>query len=847
MYMKNGMFAKLLPHLIAVIIFLVVTVIFCKPVLEGKVVNQHDVLGWKGMAQQSFEFREKHGHYPLWTNSLFSGMPAYTIAMEPNHAVQTLYLYEALNLWLPKPMNFFFLACICFYFLCIILRINPWISILAALGYAYASYDPVIIAVGHDTKMRAMALAPAVIASLLLILRRKYLWGAALLALFFGFQMATQHLQIVYYTGIIIGFLILSYLIYTWKKEKLTAILTSLAIALGAVIIGFLSYAVIILPLREYAKETMRGGRSELRQVEASGQSKDGLSKDYAFNWSYGISETFTLLVPGIYGGSNGGREFKGSTNFTEKLAEVGVPEEQALQMANSYAYWGDQPGTSGTVYLGAIISFLFILGLILIKSWHKWWIIAASVFGIVLAWGNNFAAFNYFIFDYLPLYNKFRAPTMALVIPQLTFPLAAALGLNQLLFGEENRDNTWKQFKKAVMVTAGIFALLFVLYVSFDYSGKNDAQIQDNFTNAMLSQAGQGGQVSPQVQQQAQAFGQSLIKALREDRQSHFGGDLLRSLLFIALTIILVGATLKNKIKPITAIVLIAFLSTIDLLGIGWRYLNEDAYVEAEQFEASFTPTSADLQIMADPAKPFRVFDQSDPQGPFNSSRASYFHNSIGGYSPAKLGLYQDLIEHQISKGNMEVFNMLNTKYVIASNPANGQTVAQLNPEAFGPVWLVKHVKVVPDADAEMIALSNTSLRDTAIVQQKFAQQIDLKTAADSAANIRLVEYLNDKITYSFNGSSNQFAVFSEIYYPKGWNAYMDGKPVPHVKVNYVLRGMSIPAGQHTIEFRFEPQSYLLGSTLMLIATIITFLLLAAAIFFEVRKRKSNQVTQTT
>ena len=845
--MKKGTFAKLLPHIIAIVIFLIVAVIFCKPVLEGKVVNQHDVLGWKGMAQQSFEYREQHGHYPLWTNSLFSGMPAYTIAMEPNHSLQTIYLYEALNLWLPKPMNFFFLACICFYFLCIVLRINPWIGIMAALAYAYASYDPVIIAVGHDTKMRAMALAPAVIGSLLLILRRNYLWGAALLSLFFGFQVATQHLQIVYYTALIIGFLVLSFLVFHWKKEKPGSLLTSLGVAIGAAIIGFFSYSVVILPLREFAKETMRGGRSELTQAAASGQSKEGLSKDYAFNWSYGIDETFSLIVPGIYGGSNGGHEFKGTTAFTEKMTEAGVPEEQALQMANSYAYWGEQPGTSGTVYLGAIICFLFILGMVFIDSWHKWWIIAATIFGILLAWGKNFAAFNYFLFDYLPLYNKFRAPTMALIIPQLTFPLAAALGLQQILFDNQNSERLWKKFKTSVFITGGVVAILFVLYISFDYSGSNDTQIQENFTNAMLSQAGQGGQVAPQVQQQAQAFGQSIIKALREDRQSHFGGDLLRSLLFIVLAVVLIGAYLKNKVKAMTAIIGLALLSTIDLLGIGWRYLNESAYVDADQFEAGFIPTAADQQILADPAKPFRVFDQTDQQGPFNSSRASYFHNSIGGYNPAKLGLYQDLIEHQISKGNVEVFNMLNTKYIISQNPTNGQAIAQQNPGAFGPVWLVKGVKLVANADAEMAALDNTPLKDTVVIQQQYAQQIQLQPIGDTAATIQLKEYDNDKLVYTFNGNSNQFAVFSEVYYPLGWNAYIDGKRVNYAKVNYVLRGLPVPAGQHTIEFRFEPETYKLSNILMLAATIITLLLLAAAIFFEVKKRKSDVVTTTT
>jgi hypothetical protein len=845
--MNKGLFQKLLPHIIAVVVFLLVAVLYCKPVLEGRVVNQHDILGWKGMAQQSIEYKEKHGHYPLWTNSLFSGMPAYTVAMEPSHKVQTIYLYEVFNLFLPKPANFFFLACICFYFLCGVLRIKPWIGIMAALAFAYSTYDPIIIEVGHDTKMRAIALAPAVIGSLLLILQRRYLWGAALFALFFGFQVATQHLQIIYYTGLTIGFLIIAYLVYNWKKESIKTFASSMAIALGAAVIGFFSYAVIMIPVNEYAKETMRGGRSELTDTtNAANKSKNGLDKDYAFNWSYGKTETLTFIVPGIFGGGSAGNEFSGSTAFTEKMTEAGMPEEQAIQYENNYSYWGAQElGTSGPVYLGAVICFLFILGMVYLKSWHKWWIIAATVLGILLAWGKHFAAFNYFLFDYLPLYNKFRAPTMALIIPQLTFPLTAALVLNQLTDEDVAKEKLWNKFKLGVYITAGLLAILVVLYTSLSYKGASDKLIADNFSNAMLSQAARGGQVTPQMQDQAHSFGQSLVQALQKDRKSHFGGDLFRSFAFIALAVLLVGAFLKNKIKPLILIIGLLLLSSIDLLGVAGRYLNDESFVDSDEYESAFVATEADKQILADPAKPFRVFDQTDPQGPFQGSRASYFHNSVGGYHPAKLGLYQDIIEHQLSKGNMQVYSMLNTKYFISQDPQSGQTFAQINPQAFGPAWLVKSIKFVPTADAEMGALNTVSLRDTAVAQQRFASLVKQQPQFDSTATLKVAEYLNDKITYNFSSASNQFAVFSEVYYPHGWNAYIDGQKADYIKVDYVLRGMSIPAGKHTIEFRFEPQSYKTANTLMLVASLLTFALLIAAIVFEYLRKKKATATR--
>jgi hypothetical protein len=830
----NFDFKKFLPHIIAVAVFLIVAVIFCKPAIEGKVVFQHDLQGWRGMVQQSIEFKEKHGHYPLWTNSLFSGMPAFQIAMEGTYKLSMGYLEQVISLGLPQPINFFFVACICFYFLCIVLRVSPWVSILGALAYAYSTYDPVIIMVGHVTKMAAMGYAPAVLASFLLILQKKYWTGTALLMLFSFFMISQNHVQIVYYTLLIALSIAITYAIKAFKEQQTVHLIKSGALAVFAGVVGLGAAAITLVPTAEFAKETMRGGRSELTDTTNAGnKTKGGLNKDYAFNWSYGIDETLTLLVPGIFGGSSGG-ELTEKSAVAKTLTEQGIPEENAVQVARQLpTYWGPQPNTSGPVYLGAIICFLFILGLVYLDTWHKWWIAAITVFAILLAWGGNFKALNYFLFDYMPMYNKFRAPTMALVIPQLTASLMAALVLNKFIFGGDTKELLLKKLKLSVYITAGILAVTALLYFSFSYSGPNDARIKENFANNMLSST--QGQASPQVQAQANEFGQSVVRALADDRKGMFGGDLLRSVLFIAAAVVVLGLFAKSKINQTIAIVLLIALTLFDLLPVGKRYLNADNFVEKTNLEEAFAMTDADRMIKQDPDKNFRIFNTEDP---FNNAAPSYHHNSVGGYNPAKLAIYQDLIEHQLSKGNMRVFDMLNTKYFVVQNPQTGAPVAQSNPGAMGNCWLVKGVRFVNNADEEMIALDNFNPRDTAVIDKRYQAKVK-PPQYDSSASIRLIENLNDNIRYEFNGAANQFAVFSEIYYDKGWNAYIDGNKSDYVRVNYVLRGMSVPAGKHSIEFRFEPASYARGNAIALWSTIIALLVILSAIVMDIRKKK--------
>jgi hypothetical protein len=687
--------------------------------------------------------------------------------------------------------------------------------------------------VGHVTKMASLAYAPAVIGAFLLILQRKYWSGSALLILFSFLMISQNHVQIVFYTLLIALSIAVAFAIKTLREKEGLQLIKSFPLAAIAAVIGLGAAAVSLYPSYEFSKETIRGGKSELTDTtsNAGNKTKGGLDKDYAFNWSYGIDETLTLLVPGAFGGSSGG-ELGENSAVAKTLLEQGVPEDNATQIARSLpSYWGPQPNTSGPVYLGAIICFLFILGMVYLDSWHKWWIAAITLLSIMLAWGGNLKAFNYFIFDYLPLYNKFRAPTMALVIPQFTASLMAAMVVSKFLSGTDAREILFKKLKLATYITAGLLAITSMLYFSYSYSGKNDNQIKENFAANMM----QGQQPGPQLQQQANEFGQSIVRALGEDRKGMFGGDLLRTVLFIAAAIVLLGLFAKNKLNQTIVIAGLIILSGIDLFTVGQRYLKEDNFVEPTNIEEQFAMTDADRMIKSDPDQNFRIFNTDDP---FNNAKPSYHHNSVGGYNPAKLSLYQDLIEHQLAKGNMKVFDMLNTRYFVVQDPQTGKTVAQRNVGALGTVWLVKGLRFVNNADEEMAALDNFNPKDTAVIDKRYQTQVKIPLI-DSTATIIQKENLNDVIRYESNAASPQFAVFSEVYYDKGWNAYIDGKQSDYIRVNYVLRGMNIPSGKHSIEFRFEPAAYKTGNKIALWSTVIALLVFLGSIFLIIKNKK--------
>jgi len=847
--MKQINFKQALPHLVAVAVFLILSVLLNKPALQGKVVQQSDVIQWKAMAQQSFEYKEKYGHFPKWTNSMMGGMPTYQIALGPKEPmnIHLHYVQDILTLGFPKPVFYLFIAALCFYLLCIVIGVNPWISILGGVAYAYASYNPVLIAGGHDTKMLSMAWAPAVLAGLQLIFRHKYWIGSAVLLTSGILLLGQLHQQIVYYTLLIAVFMTVPFIIKSIREKKVKHLLISgvIAIAISGIILG--TMALSYWPTYEFSKETMRGGRSELTQQETKNATKGGLDKDYAFMWSYGKAETMTLLVPNAFGGSSaeGLGENSKAVEVLQENAQT-LPQGFAQQIAQSSPmYWGELLSTQGTVYLGAIICLLFLFGTFLSKSEHRWWLVAISIFGIVLAWGKNFEAVNYFLFDHMPFYKKFRAPSMSLVIPQLTVPLLAVLFLDEFLF-KTDKEKLQQLIKKCLYITGGIAAVLGIFYFMADFTNGATGDLRKNINDALQ---GKGTE-----------FNRSYFNALKSDRQAFYLSDMWRSLGFMLVAIAALFLFAKNKIKPAVVYTVLILFCIIDLFGVSRRYLKEENFVEADELESSYVDTRADLQLKTDTGY-YRVLNlavagqngyEVDVSNSFNSALASYKHNTIGGYSPAKLGLYQDLIERQIYKNiqgwganpmardSFPVLNMLNMKYAIVPDQRDPkQTMAALNPYALGNCWLVKEITYVKTADEEMNALNSFDPAVTAFVDERYKASVPFTPVYDSSASIRLIENKNDEIKYEFNAATNQFAVFSEIYYPHGWEALIDGKKTPYVKTNYALRGLAIPAGRHTIDFIFDPVSVKKGEQIARYSNIFSVLFILFCLFMAWKKRE--------
>lgn len=843
--MNKTLWQRLTPHAIAIGIFFLVAVFYCLPAFQGMVVNSHDVASWKAMAQQSFEFKEQYGHFPLWTNSMFSGMPAFQIALESKYNITIAHLHHLFTLFLPNPAGLFFLSCIGIYILCITLRIKPWVGIFAGLAYAFSTYNATLISAGHISKFASMGYTPALIAGLVLLTQKKYVLGFATTMVFGTLLLYQNHIQVVYYTLLTLLIFGIAYVVYAVKRKETTHLLKIAGLAIVAGLFCFGQYTVMLLPLNDYAKETMRGGRSELTDTSAgkANQTKGGLDKEYAFRYSYGVGETMTFILPAYKGGSSGPMELGENGKTIEALQESQLPQ-QAVNMlyGNISSYWGTQPPTSGPFYLGVITCLLFIAGLFLVKSWHMWWLVPTAIFGLILGWGGNFQAINYFLFDHLPLYNKFRAPSIALIMPQLAFTIVAAMALNYLLFEEWDRKLVVKKLKYAGLVAGAVALILIGTYLSADFRSNNDGELKQ-YIGQIVQMANQGNTNTDQVQQQAGSVSNSIIGGMVSDRKSLYAGDLVRTIIFMLLTALIVYLIVQKKVKAVYAAVGLVALTLIDLLPVDQRYLSKQNYVPKEEFDNVYTPTAADLQIKQDTGY-YRVFENTG-NSPFDNPRTAYFHNSILGYHPAKLALYDDLITRQIGKGNMQVINMLNAKYFIFSNPQDGSPVAQRNPDALGAAWLVKTIKYVNNANEEMAALDNFHPADTAVADKREQSKIPFTPQFDSTASIKLVYNRNDEIVYDFNAASNQFAVFSEVYYPNGWKAFIDGKETPIVKVNYLLRGLPVTAGKHKIEFRFEPSSVSTGDLISLIIGILSILVLIGAIAFEWRNyKKSAEVT---
>ncbi|MFT4595513.1 MAG: hypothetical protein ACI85G_001445, partial [Psychroserpens sp.] len=792
---------SILPHFLAVFALLIVAIAYMNPIVfERKELIQSDIVNFQGMSKEIMDFREETGQEPLWTNSMFSGMPAYQISvMYPNNWMKKA--LTAMNQLIPRPVNYLFFMFAGAYFMFLMMGVGWRYALAGSIAFGLASYTLIIIEAGHNSKVHAMAYMAPVIGSILLTYKGRYFLGSALLALFLSFEIATNHLQITYYlllTVLILGAVKLVEAIKAGELAnfgKATGIMViSALIAVGPNLSGLWTTA-------DYGAETMRG-KSEL----STQQGESGLEKSYAMRWSYGVGETFTLLIPNFMGGSSSYSflQDEKSETYQEFVSHRPKTQEEAQQLQQlqrqTTSYWGAQPFTSGPVYLGAIICFLAVLGMFVVKTSDKWWLFFAFLLSIVLSWGSNFAWFSDLFFNYFPGYNKFRAVSMTLVIAQLVLPILAVLGLRAFLETEDKQS-----LKKPLAISVGVvggICLLFWLVpgVFLDFLSDSDiALIGTNF--------------------------EWLADALAVDRGAHVSSDALRSLVFVLLAAVLLFVGQMGKIKPGIIALLISGLVLVDLWQVDQRYLNDDDYVRKGKSKNAIMPTAADKEILNDTDPNFRVINLT--VSTFNDSKTSYFHKSIGGYHGAKLKRYQELVDSCISKTNLAVLNMLNTKYFITPG-SDGRPSVRANPLASGNAWFVEDVAIVENADEELAWLSKDEFNPEkiAIIDKRFENELNgFAPSKDSLANIYFMEYQPNYLKYETESSLDQLAVFSEIYFSNGWNAYVDGELKPHWRANYVLRSMIVPAGEHTVEFKFEPKIYRTSESMSLAGSILLIL----------------------
>ena len=787
-------FKKLKPHLIIILFFMGISFAYFSPVLQGKKLEMADIKNWQGASKEVTDFRDATGEEALWTNSMFSGMPAYQISTKyKGNLIQ--YIVRAVSLGIPRPANLLFLYLLGFYLLLLSLKVDYRIAAIGAIAFAFSSYFFIIIQAGHMTKAHAIAYVPMVVAAVLYTYRGKMLLGGVLTALTVAMQLFANHLQITYYLVLMLLLIGVVQFIKDLKANNLADFAKRTGILIVAALLASGTSLTRLATTMEYGEDSTRG-KSEL--TANLDNKTSGLDKDYATSWSYGVAETFTLLIPNFYGGASQGELTTDSETF-QAIKRAPNAKQLIKQLP---LYWGTQPFTSGPTYAGAIVMFLFIFGLLFVKSEMRIWILLATIMSIMLAWGKNFMPLTDLFLDYFPGYNKFRAVSMILVIAEFTLPLLGFIALNKFLTSDSSENEKKKPLQLAFYIVGGltlIFALMPSLF--FDFVGGQDDSLAKNGWP---------------------------IDALQADRAGLLSADAWRSFIFIALTFGAMWMFLKNKISSKYVILIVGVLVLADMWTVNKRYLNDDHFVRKSKVEIPYHATAANQQILRDTDPNFRVFNQS--VSTFNDASTSYFHKSIGGYHGAKLKRYQELIENHISKGNPAVINMLNTKYVITR-----QGQAQQNPGAMGNAWFVNEINSVANANAEIAALNGFDPSNTAIVDVRFSEQM-IDGLDNTSASIKLTDYKPNYLKYTSNSSKNGIAIFSEIYYDKGWNAYIDGELKPHFRANYVLRGMQIPSGNHIVEFKFEPSTYNTGESVSLASSVILLLLLALVSFKELK-----------
>ncbi|RTY72730.1 YfhO family protein [Flavobacterium sp. LS1R10] len=801
---------KFYPHAIAILGFVVISLLYFYPVLQGKQIFQSDIVQYTGMAKEQNDFRATDDVEPYWTNSAFGGMPTYQLGAKYPHD----YIGEiddALR-FLPRPADYLFLYFLGFYGLMLVLKVDPLKAFFGALAFGLSTYLIIILGVGHNAKAHAIAYMPLVIAGFILVFQKKYILGGLITLFATALEINANHFQMTYYLLIFLLILSICFVYQQVKEKDYKSLLYSFGILAVAGIFAIGTNATNLLATAEYADFSTRG-KSELT-FNPDGSKKDSnsaLTYEYITEYSYGIMESFNLIAPRLFGGSNNEAVGKDSNMF-ELMVGKGVPEDQATDFVSGMpTYWGDQPIVAAPAYIGIVVFFLAIMALFIDTRKIKYVFLSGAVVALILSWGKNLPLVTDFFIDYIPMYNKFRAVSSIQVILELCFPVLAIMGLQSFFTLDK------KLQKKAVMETGvlglGLILILFFSKSMFSFSGGNDAYYQ-------------------------QSYGPDFVNALKQDRMSLYSADLLRSGFLIVITAGILWLFIKDRFAQKTAIILVGLLMVFDLFFVDKNYVSGKDFVSGREVEVPFQETASDVEILKDTTH-YRVFEVS---GNLSSARASYFHKSIGGYSAVKPRRMQQLFDYQIANNNMEILNMLNVKYVIQTDK-EGKEFPTSNPNANGNAWFVSSVKVVNTPDDEMKSLGQLDTKDVAIFNRhehgsKF-RNVGLKRRWDTSGTIQLDVYKPNYLKYTANNTKYALAVFSEIYYEKGWNAYVDGVKTVHFPVDYVLRALVLPGGQHKIEFKFEPQVIKTGSTITLVSSIGMLLLLIGGIYFERKKRR--------
>lgn len=799
-------------HFFVIAFFIVAALAYFSPVLQGKVMYQHDIVQYTGMAKEQNDFRKSKDQEPYWTNSAFGGMPTYQLgANYPHNYVKKL---DRLIRFLPRPADYLFLYFIGFYILLCCLKVDYRLAVVGALAFGFSTYLIIILGAGHNAKAHAIAYLPVLLGGIVLVFRKKYLWGFVLTALAMALEITANHYQMTYYFMLLVLILGVVYLIYAIKEKQIKHFFTAVGILVVAVSLGIAANATGLMATKEYADWSTRG-KSELT-INPDGSPKvntGGLSKGYITNWSYGITESLNLFVPRLFGGASQENLGEDSKSFNY-LIDKGLPRSSALDFVNGLPlYWGEQPGTSGPAYLGAVVFFLFILGLFLVKGKHKWWLLFGSLMSLMLSWGKNFSSLTDFMIDYFPLYDKFRAVSSIQIVLELCVPILAILALKKLFKNKVSQADKLKSVTFATGTILGLGVLLFLCKGAFDFVGAADQNLR--MTGL-----------------------EELPEMLKLDRKGVYTNDLLRSLAFALITAGLIWFYLKEKLKMNLLVIAIGVLVVIDLVGVDLRYVNNDNFVSKRKMLEPFQASTADKIIAKDDGV-YRVFDQTDG---FDSAKTAYFHQSITGYHAAKPAGMQDLFDFHIYNGNLSVLNMLNIKYVIRQDQ-EGNSFPIENPNANGNAWFVKQLMPVKNADAEIAILDSLDTKNSAVINTSNFEAIkQFDYTVDSTATISLIDYEPNHLTYSSENNNEGVAVFSEMYYKNGWNAYIDGQASDYFKVDYVLRALKIPAGNHKIEFKFEPEVVAQGSKITLASTIVLGLVIVGGVGFSFWRSKKEE-----